>query len=63
MASRYYGVPRGGDNKTDVTEAASTNSKDIELVVDLTNSPSREQVLKAIEALKAYILNGNWPPA
>lgn len=64
MASRYYGVSKGLQQKTSVAEGSSTNSKDVELVIDLsTNSPSKNDVLQAIEAIKEKITEANWPPA
>lgn len=64
MASRYYGVNKGQAQKTSVAENSSTNSKDVELVIDLTtNAPSKNDVLTALEAIKEKIVEANWPPA
>ena len=63
MASRYFGIEMG---KTfdDVTQGSSTTSKTVEIVVDLADGATREQVLLAIEQLEMYITkNTNWPPA
>lgn len=64
MATRYYGVAFGGDIVTDVTEAGSTTSQSVELAVvyDATNN-SKLATLKAIEAIRQYILRDSWPPA
>jgi hypothetical protein len=62
MATRYYGVDPGtGVQRAAVTEAASTTSKGVELVVDNSKATSREQVLLALKQLESYILNANWP--
>lgn len=63
MASRYYGVDIGGDMPTDVTEAGSTTSKNIELVVvyDATGM-NKLAVLMALQALENYITQDTWPP-
>lgn len=63
MASRYYGVPKGKNTQTGVTEAASTNSMAFEFVVDLATSPTQEQALLALSAIEDYIISGQWPPA
>lgn len=61
MASRYYGLNRG-QNEHDIVEGSSTNSVDIELVVDLdSNSPTKEDVLLALEKLENYILKSTYP--
>ena len=64
MANRYYGVSIGGGMPTEVTEAGSTTSKDVELAVNLSASGAdRTQVLKALEAIQNYITTDTWPPA
>ena len=63
MANRYYGVSIGGGMPTEVTEAAATTSKDVELTVNLSASGAdRAQVLKCLEAISAYIATDKWPP-
>ena len=63
MTDRFYGVDLGGDMKTDVTEAASTTSKVIELRVAYdTAGLTKVDVLKAIEALEQYVTTDTWPP-
>lgn len=64
MADRFYQVPVGGDTKFDVTEAASSSLAFVELGVTYTaTGASKLEVLKAIDAIKHYILQDNWPPA
>lgn len=63
MAARYYGVPLGGDMKTDVTEAASTTSAAFEFVIantTLTGS-SKMAALKALEAIRQKLSEETWP--
>lgn len=62
MASRYYALDIG-DNEYEVSEGASTQSKTVEIAVDLADSATREQVIVAIDNIKNYILRDIWPPA
>lgn len=65
MAARYYGVANGGGMPTEVTEAASTTSAQYEFVIANTTATgaTKEQALKALEAIEYYIINDTWPPA
>lgn len=65
MAARYYGVNLGGGMPSDVTEAASTTSKDFEFVIANTTltGTSKLAALKALEAIEYYLTNDTWPPA
>lgn len=68
MATRRYGISQG-QTFVNVAESVglATVANNIELTVDLAAIPAgskgREEVLKAIEYLEAYIMKGNWPPA
>lgn len=63
MANRYFGLDRG-ETKTDTTEgSSSTATTDVEIRVDLAASMGRREVLIAIDELKQYILEADWPPA
>ena len=62
MASRYYGLDVGLP-QTDVAEGASTQSKTVEVAVDLADNATREQVLVALKNIENYILQDVWPPA
>ena len=62
MASRYYGLDVGLP-QTSVLEGSSTQSKTVEVVVDLADLATREQVLIALENITNYILQDVWPPA
>jgi len=78
MATRRYKV-NAGEQAVDgqVTEevGSATNSKFIELTVDLDatavygrdgvsqRSLTKDEVLEGLEQFKQHILKGNWPPA
>jgi len=62
MASRYYALDIGG-NEYEVAEGNSTQSKTVEVAVDLADSATRDQVLVCLENIKNYILRDVWPPA
>lgn len=64
MADRYYSVPVGGDIPENVTEAASATPAafvDVRVTYDASGN-SKEAFYKALEAVKDYILQDNWPP-
>lgn len=63
MASTYVGIGIGKTDVSDVSVGTSTTSKPIELVIDKTNSPTREQVTLAINTLKNYLATSTWPAA
>ena len=48
-----------------VAEAAgaATVADDFELTVDLASGATREEVLLALDTIKARILESDWPPA
>jgi hypothetical protein len=62
MASRFYALDIG-DNEYEVSEGATTQSKTVEIAVDLADNATREQVFIAIDNIKNYILRDIWPPA
>lgn len=62
MASRYYALDIG-ENEYQVAEGAATQSKTVEVAVDLADNATRDQVLVAIDNIKNYILRDVWPPA
>lgn len=63
MPSRYYALNRGENNVAQVAEGSSTNSKDIEVVVRLDNSPSKEQTILALQTIINFLVNETWLPA
>jgi hypothetical protein len=65
MAERYWSTILGGDIATDVTEAGAANAGafvDVRCTYDATGN-SKEQLVKALDAVKMYVLQDNWPPA
>jgi hypothetical protein len=62
MASRYYGLALGG-NAYEVVEGSSSDTTDVEVQVDLANSPTREQVIVALTNIINYMTRDQWPPA
>lgn len=63
MADRIYGLDRGDNYQTEVSEGSSSPTKDVEIVVDLAVSLEKSEVLDLIDMIKAHIIKGNWPPA
>lgn len=62
MASRYYALDLGG-SIVDVAEGSSTQSKTVEVAIDLADGASRQEVFNALENIKNYILQDIYPPA
>lgn len=63
MPDHFYGVDLGaGIDPNNVEVGTSTTSKKIELrIEDGVSGNSKKEVLKAIEAIKAKIIEGNAP--
>lgn len=64
MADRYYAVALGGDLPENVTEGAAATPAafvDVRLTYDASGA-SREQAIKAINAVRDYILQDAFPP-
>lgn len=63
MATRFYGANLGAEFPQDVSEAGSTTSRTVELAVvyDATGA-NKVAVLQALEAIKNYIIQDNYPP-
>lgn len=62
MASRFYALDIG-EHADEVAEGSSTQSKTVEVAVDLADGATREQVLVTLDEIKQYILEDSWPPA
>lgn len=58
----YYGVNKGKNLDTAVV-GTSTNTTDVEIVVNATNVTDKVALLVALEALEAFIVKSNYPPA
>lgn len=58
MASWYLGINRGQtENPGNVTAGTSTASSDFELRIDTGKSSTREDVYKAMDAIKMFMLS------
>lgn len=62
MASHYYALDIG-ENEYQVVDGSATQSKTVEIAVDLADSATRDQVLVAIDNIKNFILRDIYPPA
>lgn len=62
MASQYYGLDRGQHQQQAQTGAADL-ALDVQIVVDLSSSITRSEVIAKIKELENRILEGSWPPA
>lgn len=58
----YYGINKGANEYTAVV-GTSTNSTDVEIVVNSTNVTDRQSLKVALENLLNFIIRSNWPPA
>lgn len=63
MADRFYGLDRGDNEFTEVTEQATSPTKDVELAIDLAVSLEKSEVLQLLDMIKNHIIKGDWPPA
>lgn len=61
MASRYFGIERGAQAPS-ITEGSSTTSKKIEVVVDLTSSVTKMELVDLLKSLAEYIANTSTYP-
>lgn len=57
----YYGI-NAGDGEFSAVVSSSTTSKDIEIVVNQTNTTSKQQLLNAIDLLENLITKSGFPP-
>jgi len=63
MADRFYGLDRGDNEFSVVTEQATSPTKDVEIAVDLAVNLEKSEVLQLIDMIKNHIIEGDWPPA
>lgn len=61
MASIFYLLEKG-QPQTSVTVANAAGSATVEVEVDLGDTPSRVDVVNALEHIKNVILRSDWPP-
>lgn len=59
----YYGINRGDNEYEAALSSVSSTSKEVEIVVNDTNVPGRDDLLEALENLRNFILRNNYPPA
>ncbi len=58
MADFYYGMKRNAfEVPQSVQVGTVTNATDIEVHVNTTNAPTKEDVIKALDAIKFFILS------
>ena len=63
MAPRFYGIDLGQMTVSSVAEGAATNTKGVEIQVDLAKVTKRIDILQALEILKQYIISRETDPA
>lgn len=63
MADRWYNVPLGGDIAENVAEGAADTAQfvGVRVTYDATGN-SKEQVVRALNAVYQYVLQDTWPP-
>ena len=64
MANRFYSAYFGGDKVAVAETGTTTAAADVEVRVtyDATNN-SKQALLRALESIKARIVEDTWPPA
>ena len=65
MADRYYRVSLGGDLAQDVIKSSGATPAafvDVRVTIDATGA-SKMETVKALQAVEAFVLQDNWPPA
>lgn len=63
MATYFFGINNGAGAMGNITESATTTSKDVELVINTTaNVPSKEELILASQKLYDYLVAAakNW---
>lgn len=59
----YFGINDGAGVMGNITESASTTSKDVEIVINTNaNVPTKEELILSVEKLLAYLYTAskNW---
>lgn len=62
MASRYYAIERG-EAFEDITDALSTQTKSVEVAINLDDGMTQDEAVDAVRMLADRIAKGPWPPA
>lgn len=62
MADNFVGINRGAldDVPANITVGTSTGSKDIELRVDTGKGTTRQDVIKALDAIRSFYLSNGY---
>lgn len=63
MATYFFGINNGAGAMGNITEAATTTSKDVEVVINTTaNVPTKEELILSVEKLYNYLIvaTKNW---
>lgn len=55
MASRFYGINKGGMAPKDITESGSTTSSGLEVQIDLTKVTSKLDAIQMLQAIENYL--------
>ena len=55
MASRFYGINKGGMQPKDVTESGATTNSGVEVQIDLTKVTSKLDAIQMLEAIENYL--------
>ena len=63
MTDRYYYCTKGDGLAADVGEDTTSQTSTVELRVTFTSFAEKGDVLKAIDAIRARIVQGTWAPA
>lgn len=62
VATRIYGIDLGAAEETVTEGTGSATTKGMELTVDMAKFLDKQSVLIALESLRNYIAEDNWPP-
>ena len=57
----YIGINNGDSEYSAASSTSSTTSKDVEIVVNNTNIPTRQELMVALEKLENFILRQQYP--
>lgn len=60
MANRFFGFNRG-QTEFQIVESGSTQTKDVELNLDLSKNITKSELLKMLDEIKNYLLKSQYP--
>ena len=61
MANQFIAINKGVSQVNLITVATSTQSKDFELNISTTHTPTKEDVILALNLIRQYILSNGLP--